>query len=127
MPTLKQIADFYGISESATKKWPRQRKQRGAVELEAGADPVIAGLLAELQRLAWVYNCANVRGTNQPLSCTVLTPTAASCSVNYFLEHSFTPERRIFTNLNANDAVSRLKAAKLDLEQQIYGAEKNAR
>lgn len=126
MPTLKQIADFYGISESATKKWPRQRKQRGAVELEAGADPVIASLLSELQRLAWVYNCANVRGTSQPLSCTVMTPTASSCTVNYYLEHSFTPERHVFIDLNAQDAVAQLKTAKAQLEQLVYG-EKNVR
>lgn len=123
----KKLGEFFGVSFETVRKWPKQRLQRAQIELDAGAEPAIANLLAEIQRLAWVYNCANVRGASQPLSCSVMVPTASSCTVNFYLEHSFTPERHIFINLDAHNAVAQLKTAKLQLEQHIYGAEKNAR
>lgn len=125
--TNKEVAKFHGLSLGGFKHWTPEQRRRARIEAEIGAEPGIAGLLAELQRLAWVYNCANVRGASQPLSCSVLVPTASSCTVNFYLEHSFTPERHIFINLDAHNAVAQLKNAKSLLEQHIYGAEKNAR
>lgn len=125
MLTNKQVAEFHGLSLGGFKHWTPEQRRRARIEAEIDADKEMQLLLAELQRLAFVYNCANVRGVNQPLSCTVMTPTAGACSISFYNEWLFDPNKKIFINLDACDAVAQLKTAKLLLEQLIYGESKN--
>lgn len=122
MLTNKQVAEFHGLSLGGFKHWTPEQRRRARIEAEIDADKEMQLLLAELQRLAFVYNCANMQGINQPLSCTVMTPTAGACSVCFYREGFFDPCKNIFIELNARDAVAQLKTAKLQLEQMTYGA-----
>ena len=119
--TNQEVAKFHNISLGGFKHWSAEQRLRARIEAEIDADKEIQLLLAELQRLAFVFNCANVQGINQPLSCTVMTPTASACSVCFYREGFFDPYKTIFIKLDACDAVAQLKTAKLQLEQMTYG------
>lgn len=120
--TNQEVAKFHGISLGGFKHWTPEQRRRARIEAEIGADKEMQVLLAEIQRLSFVYNCANVRGVNQLLSCTVMAPTAGACSVSFYQQGFFDPYKKTFINLDACDAVAQLKTAKLQLEQLIYGA-----
>lgn len=120
--TNQEVAKFHNISLGGFKHWSAEQRRRARIEAEVAADKEMQLLLAELQRLAFVYNCANVQGINQHFSCTVMTPTAGACSVSFYQQDMFDPFRKIFIDLYALDAVEQLKVAKLQLEQVTYGA-----
>lgn len=45
--TINEIAKAHGISASAVKKWPLQKRKQAIADLSHGIDPIIAGLVAE--------------------------------------------------------------------------------
>ena len=54
---LKQIADAYGVSVHAVKKWPAEKRSKAVELLSYGADPVVMELISEIAGLCYLLQC----------------------------------------------------------------------
>lgn len=50
---IQEIAKAHGITESAVKKWSKQKRQQAIHLLSAGVNPQIMEFVAEVQRLCY--------------------------------------------------------------------------
>lgn len=62
--TIQQIATAYGISQSAVKKWPADKRAAAIRELELGVCPIIKRLCGEIAELCVVASAVHKTHVN---------------------------------------------------------------
>ena len=116
----KQLADHYGISKAAVCKWSAAKRHRKTVEAYAGYDAATGSVVAELQRLAYLYNCQQYRGANAIGLCYV---SVANVLVNVALFDLENPSMDPFRSYTAElDNAAQLADLLTTMEGLVYGA-----
>lgn len=116
----KQLADHYGISKAAVSRWSAAKRHRKTVEALAGYDPATGAVVAELQRLAYLYNCQQYRGARSIGLCYV---SVANVLVNVALFDLENPSMEPFKSLIAElDNAAQLADLLTTMEGLVYGA-----
>lgn len=119
----KQLADHYGISKAAVSRWSEQKRHRKTVEAYAGYDAATGAVVAELQRLAYLYNCQQWRGANTIGLCYV---SVANVLVNVALFDLENPSMDPFQSYTAElDNAAQLAELLTTMEGLVYGAQKS--
>ncbi len=119
----KQLADHYGVCKAAVSRWSAAKRHRKAVEALAGYDPATGAAAAELQRLAYLYNCQQYRGARSIGLCYV---SVANVLVNVALFDLENPSMEPFKSLTAElDNAAQLADLLATMEQLVYGAQKS--
>ena len=115
----KQLADHYGISKAAVSRWSEAKRHRKAVEALAGYDAATGAVVAELQRLAYLYNCQQWRGERIVGMCYV---SVANLLVNVALFDMTNPSMDPFESHSAElDNQEQLNQLLVKMEQLVYG------
>ncbi|QGH73267.1 MAG: LacI-type transcriptional regulator [Podoviridae sp. ctKoA10] len=115
----KQLADHYGISKAAVSRWSAQKRHRKAVEALAGYNPATGAVVAELQRLAYLYNCQQWRGERIVGMCYV---SVTNMIANIALFDMTNPSMDPFESHNAElDNQEQLNQLLVTMEQLVYG------
>jgi transcriptional regulator with XRE-family HTH domain len=119
----KQLADHYGISKAAVSHWSESKRHRKTVEALAGYNPVTGAVVAELQRLAYLYNCQQYRGERIVGMCYV---SVANLLVNVALFDMTNPSMDPFESHSAElDSQEQLNQLLATMDQLVYGAQKS--
>ncbi len=117
--TNSELSKFYGISSQAVWRWSPARKHRKTVQAQAGAEQQICDLLASINKLAYIFDCANLQG-DIPTRWCMLSRLPDRLTVIVFSGNG----RRDFEvdiDMNAPDVAVRLILVKTKLEQLVYG------
>jgi hypothetical protein len=119
----KQLSDHYGISKAAVSRWSAAKRHRKTVEALAGYNPATGAVVAELQRLAYLYNCQQYRGERIVGMCYV---SVANLLVNIALFDMTDPSMDPFESYSAElDSQDQLNQLLVKMEQLVYGAQKS--
>lgn len=120
----KQLADHYGISKAAVSRWSAAKRHRKAVEALAGYDAATGAVVAELQRLAYLYNCQQYRGARSIGLCYV---SVANVLVNVALFDLENPSMEPFQSYTAElDNAAQLADLLATMEGLVYGKSQKA-
>lgn len=60
--TLKEIADYHGVTKSAIEKWSPEKRRKAIVVMQSGAEPEIIKLIGEISQLCYIFDCKRVVG-----------------------------------------------------------------
>lgn len=123
--TNQEVARFHGISLGGFKHWTPEQRRRARIEAEVDADSVIQKQIAELNRLAYVFDCKHVHGNDQVMECRINRNTFRQLSVSIY--RGVVEVNTITINLQSVDALPKLLNARAFLQGLIYGAPTNAR
>ena len=104
----QELADFYGVSTQAVGRWSKERKHRKRVQALSGAEQPIVGLIADISKLVFIFNCKWLHGEKQVKNCH-LSAYHSHLTVGFFAEGN--PEPIILLEAWASD---------LNFEQKLY-------
>lgn len=123
MLTNKQVAEFQGLSLGGFKHWSAEQRRRARIEAEVDATAAIQKHIAELNRLAYVFDCKHVNGLDQVMECRINRNTWRSLSVSIY--RGVVEINTITISLQSIDTLPRLINARAFLQGLIYGAQAN--
>lgn len=119
--TRQDLAEFYKISTQAVGRWSKERKHRKTVQALAGAEQPICDLIADINKLAYIFDCANMRGIHQSRWCMVSRlPNRLTVIV---FGGAGEKEFDVNIDMTAPDVAVRLILVKTKLEQLVYGVQ----
>lgn len=107
------LAEFYGVTDRAVRKWSPERKHRKRVQALANAEQPIVDLIADISKLVFIFNCKWLHGEKQVKSL-----------IMDFDHNSLMVEGTEFwchINMHATDVVEQLQVIKTKLEELVYG------
>jgi len=117
--TLKEIADYHGVTKSAIEKWSPEKRRKAIVIMQSGAEPEIIKLIGEISSLCYVFDCQNIKATTRAKT--------AKLEFDSDVAHLkiYQPDGRCVMSLapidlNTSTAVAELQKVKLTLESFIY-------
>lgn len=55
----KQLAEFYGVTDRAVRKWSDEKNNRKTIQAEADVTPIEWQLVGEIAQLCYLYNAQN--------------------------------------------------------------------
>lgn len=117
----KDLSEFYKITERAVRKWDSKKRHQKTTQALAGAEPQITNLIGEINQLAYIFDCRNLRGENQVQWCWINRST-------FMLRATiFKGDASVFeaaVNLDSADALPLLLVLKKYLMEMVYGGEK---
>ncbi len=123
MTTQAQAAKFFKMSLSGFKKWSAETRRRAILECEYDATPEIQKHIAELNRLAYVFDCKYVNGLEQVMECRINRVTWQQLSVSIYQGVSEVSTTTI--DLQSCDVLRELIKVRTYLEGLIYGKAQN--
>lgn len=118
--TNKDLANFYDISTQAVGRWTKERKHSKRVQAQAGAEQQICDLLADINKLAYIYDCQWLHGVEQKRWCWI-NRTSVTLFCHIFIGSVILSAWS--ANLHATDAVEQLQSIKTKLEELVYGVQ----
>jgi len=118
--TNQDLAEFYGISSQAVGRWSKERKQRKTIQALANAEQSIVDLIADINKLAYIYDCQWLHGVEQKRWCWINRSSVMLVCYLYQKEEMH-PQAEWTANLHATDVVAQLKVIKTKLEGLVYG------
>lgn len=117
----RDLAEFYGVTDRAVRKWSPERKRKARAQALAGAEPEICHLIAKIAKLAYIYDCQWLHGIEQKRACLVeRTPWRLTVSFFVFGEDSSISDT-MRADMMALDSVQQLIKIVNQLEEVIYG------
>lgn len=119
----KQLAEFYGVNERTVQRWSDKKSHRKVVQAESNCDDQVFGLIGEISRLAYLFDCKNVKGVT-PRNWCWIDRSYWELSVVICSNATNSVTAKWTASLIAPDAVSQLCKIKRKLEALIYGVEK---
>lgn len=117
--TNQQVAEFHGMSLGGFKHWTPEQRRRARIEAEIDATPEVQKLIAELNRLAFVFDCKHVQGERQVMECKINRNSFKSLSVSIY--EGLNCVHTVTVNMLNQDAVKQLLLARIHLEGLVYG------
>ena len=118
--TNQEVAKFHGLSLGGFKHWTPEQRRRARIEAEIDATAAIQKHIAELNRLAYVFDCKHVRGLEQVMECRINRNTWRSLSVSIYQGNK--EISTITISLQSIDTLPKLINARAFLQGLIYGA-----
>jgi len=116
----KQLAEHYGVCKAAVSRWSATKRHRKTVEAYAGYDAATGAVVAELQRLAYLYNCQQWRGDMAIGQCYV---SVANVIVSVALFDLENPSMDPFKSYSASlEDAAQLADLLTTMECLVYGA-----
>lgn len=107
------LAEFYGVTDRAVRKWSPERKHRKRVQALANAEQSICDLIADISKLVFIFNCKWLHGEKQ-VKC-----------IEVGIEHNSLmitgTEFWTQVDMHSIDVDRKLKAIKTKLEELVYG------
>lgn len=117
----KDLANFYNISTQAVGRWSVEKRKQKTVQALANAEQQIADLIADINKLAYIYDCQWLHGADQKRSCWInRTSVTLFCYLFVNNGDDFT-DIPLQANLHATDVVEQLQVIKTKLEELVYG------
>lgn len=107
------LAEFYGVTDRAVRKWSPERKHRKRVQALSGAEQPIVDLIADISKLVFIFNCKWLHGAKQ------VKAQCINIDHNYIIVEG--TEFWQSVNLHETDAVEQLQVMKTKLEGLVYG------
>lgn len=121
--TNQEVAKFHGLSLGGFKHWTPEQRRRARIEAEIDATAAIQKHVAELNRLAYVFDCKHVNGLEQVMECRINRNTWRSLSVSIY--RGVVEINTITISLQSIDTLPKLINARAFLQGLIYGASDN--
>jgi len=115
----KELSEFYGITQHGVRKWSAKTRQDKTTQALAGAEPAICELLADINKLSYIFDCQNLQGVDQMKWCCVQRqPTALFCTIHgvYGAPELFHAE----INMYSADAEAKLRVLKNYLTKLVF-------
>lgn len=120
--TNQDLAEFYGISAQAVGRWSKERKQRKRVQALAGAEQPIVDLIADINKLAYIYDCQWLHGTEQKRWCWI-NRTSVTLFCYFFAQGEDFSDIPLEADLDATDVVEQLQSIRVKMEELVYGVQ----
>lgn len=114
------LAEFYGVTDRAVRKWSPERKHRKRVQALSGAEQPIVDLIADINKLAYIYDCQWLHGVEQKRWCWI-NRSSVMLFCYLFVEGNNFADIALQADLHATDAVEQLQVIKTKLEGLVYG------
>lgn len=114
----KQLAEFYGVTDRAVRKWSDEKNNRRTIQAEADVTPLEWQLVGEIAQLCYLYNAQNwVCESVSKWVCFELS--AYSLSLIFLTLGRSTIDKKLIAK-TSNTAEMQL--IKMQLETLVYGA-----
>lgn len=107
------LAEFYGVTDRAVRKWSPERKHRKRIQALANAEQPICDLIADISKLVFIFNCKSTVGSGN-IKCqevTVWHDRLMITGTEFWQD----------ATLDSLDAVNQLQSIKTKLEELVYG------
>jgi len=114
------LAEFYGVTDRAVRKWSPERKHRKRVQALANAEQPIVDLIADINKLAYIYDCQWLHGVEQKRWCWI-NQTSGMLVCYMYRKNELYPQSEWSASLHATDVVKQLQSIKTKLEELVYG------
>jgi len=114
------LAEFYGVTDRAVRKWSPERKHRKRVQALANAEQPIVDLIGDIGKLAYIYDCQWLHGVEQKRWCWI-NRSSVMLLCYLFVEGNNFADIALQANLHATDVLGQLRAIKEKLEELVYG------
>lgn len=114
------LAEFYGVTDRAVRKWSPERKHRKRVQALSGAEQPICDLIADINNLAYIYDCQWLHGVEQVKQCKV-SRHPSHMGVALFEKTEPHPVREWIVWMHHLNAFDQLNELKIKLEELVYG------
>jgi hypothetical protein len=116
---VQDLADFHGVSLSAVHKWSEKTRQDKTTQALAGAEPAICELLADINKLAYIFDCQNLHGVEQERWCLVNRhPQTLFCTI--FGAYGHPEQFHTEINMYSVDAEAKLRVLKNYLTKLVF-------
>jgi len=113
----KQLAEFYGVTDRAVRKWSDEKTNRKTIQAEADVTPLEWQLVGEIAQLVYTYNAKGWEGCN--------ITTWASLDMNsHRIAVSVYTETGARNMTAATSDTAEMQLIKMQLEKLVYGEEK---
>lgn len=117
--TNQDLSDFYGISTQAVGRWSKERKHRKRVQALSGAEQPIVDLIADISKLAYIYDCQWLHGIEQKRWCWI-NRTSVTLTCHIFGDAGVKLSTWV-AEMHATDLADQLQSIKTKLEGLVYG------
>lgn len=107
------LAEFYGVTDRAVRKWSPERKHRKLVQALSGAEQPIVDLIADISKLVFIFNCKWLHGEKQ---VKLINMEFDHCYL--MLDGTESWQHVRFDSINL---VDQLQSIKTKLEELVYG------
>lgn len=114
------LAEFYGVTDRAVRKWTPERKHRKRVQALSGAEQLICDLVADISKLSYIYDCQWLHGTEQKRWCWI-NRTSTTLFCYFFVQGDDFSDIPLEADLHATDVIEQLQIIKEKLEELVYG------
>jgi len=112
----KQLAEFYGVTDRAVRKWSDEKTNRKTTQAEADVTPLEWQLVGEIAQLCYLYNAQWWEGET-PTKWVWFDISSLLLSVSFFDDMKGQAER-IMQAKTSNTAEMQL--IKMQLEKLVY-------
>ena len=116
----KDLAEFYGVTRQSVEKWTPEKRKQKTVQAIAGAEQPIVDLIADISKLAYIYDCQWLHGVEQKRWCWI-NRTSGMLACYIYRKDEMHPQSEWNANLHATDVVEQLQSIKTKLEGLVYG------
>jgi hypothetical protein len=115
----KELSEFYGITQHGVRRWSTKTRQDKTTQALAGAEPAICELLADINKLAYIFDCQNLHGVAQERWCLVNRhPQTLFCTI--FGAYGAPEQFHVEISMYATDAESKLRVLKNYLTKLVF-------
>jgi len=116
----KDLAEFYGVTRQSVEKWTPEKRKQKTVQALANAEQPIVDLIADINKLAYIYDCQWLHGAEQKRWCWI-NRSSVMLFCYLFVEGNDFADIRLQADLHATDVLDQLRAIKTKLEELVYG------
>lgn len=116
----KDLAEFYCVTRQSVEKWTPEKRKQKTVQALANAEQPIVDLIADINKLAYIYNCRWLHGISQLRWCWINCGTVV-LECNFFEKDVEFSTDTFKASLHALDLVDQLQSIKTKLEELVYG------
>lgn len=109
------LAEFYGVTDRAVRKWSPERKHRKQVQALSGAEQPIVDLIADISKLVLIFNCKWLHGESQ-VKCQEVGIEHNSLMITG-------TEFWSKVDMHSIDVDRKLQSIKTKLEELVYGVQ----
>ena len=116
----KDLAEFYGVTRQSVEKWTPEKRKQKTVQALSGAEQTIVDLIADINKLAYIYDCQWLHGVEQVKNCHV-SRHPSHLRVGVFWRDCDEPLIEFEAWSSDLDFVYQLQSIKTKLEELVYG------
>jgi len=119
----KDLANFYGVTRQSVEKWTADKRKQKTIQALANAEQPICDLIADINKLAYIYDCQWLHGVEQLKRCHV-SRHPSHFAIGLFEKGEPHPVIEILVWMEDLSVIDQLQSIKAKLEELVYGLQK---